>query len=207
MKGSVMKGKVDFLFKSVPDDIKGKLQFDLESLYSTTDEITADNIVKDIKCNIKVTHNLIVDATACIGGSAYALSKVFDKVIAIENNEKRFQMLKTNIELLQVSDKVLPIFGDCLEVYKSLEPADAIFIDPPWGGPQYIEHKKIRLKISDLDLNEVCELFAKTSKIKYIILKLPVNFDYTSLKSSLFKVSFKNKMLRKMHLLILEVLQ
>jgi len=84
---------------------------------------------------------------------------------------------------------------------------DLIFIDPPWGGPDYKSKDAVDLFISDVELSEVCEHIKDTAK--YIALKVPINFNETQFveKTMLFmKLIYKNTELRKMHLLLFQVL-
>ena len=208
--------KKDFLFRFVNPDIRKKIKLDEEALYSTTDQVTADKITRDI-LNYIPRSSTITDATACIGGSAYSFAQSFSNVIAIENNKERYDLLKQNINvLLNTKTENKSIFhnafsnlnnvecryGDALiECQKQFQ--DAIFIDPPWGGPEYKTLDKVQLYLSGLSLHEVCKRLYKYTD--YIILKVPVNFDEMQFiieTQSYLELQRKNSQLRKMNLLI-----
>jgi predicted RNA methylase len=195
------KDKRQFLFKKVPDQIRVKLLLDEEAMYSTTDQITAEKIAASISEYVSVTGE-IIDATACVGGSTLALASVFKKVVAIEKDQVKFGFLKHNMTLLGLSEKVTCVHGDCLEKcikYKS----DAIFIDPPWGGPQYKNAELMSLTLSGIPLSEVCRHLSPYTQ--YIILKVPTNFDEKRAiddTSDCMKLMCRNTNLRKMNLLI-----
>lgn len=193
--------KKDFLFRFIPSPVRKSLKTDDEALYSTTDQLTAEKICKDISrfvtCNAVVT-----DATACIGGSCYSLAKCFAKVNAIELDKNRFEFLRNNIEVLGVSKNVTCFHGDALNICPTLR-QDLIFLDPPWGGPEYKSMDNISLSMSERPLAEVCRRLSKCTS--YIAVKVPTNFDestfLTEVSSSL-ELVHKNINLRKMHLLI-----
>lgn len=195
--------KMEFLFKKVSLPIRLLLQYDEEALYSTTDQVTCEKMARIIDKYVTDKQTL-VDATACIGGSAFSLSAVFQKVIAIEKDPSRYNYLTQNLEVLGVSDKVTAVCADCVDYVTQLHPVDAIFIDPPWGGPQYKQQDKIDLYLSDTPLHTVCQQMAKHTK--YIVLKVPTNFDedtFLENTACCLKLIHKNDTLRKMNLLIL----
>ena len=144
----------------------------------------------------------VTDATACIGGSSLSLSKVFTNVNAVELDETRYTYLKHNMEALSLSN-VHCFHGDALHICPTLE-QDLIFLYPPWGGPEYKTQVKVSLKLSDLDLADVCIMLA--SHTQYIAIKVPVNFDENKFLQATHEhltLEHKNTQLRKMHLLIL----
>lgn len=192
--------KINFLFKLVPDEIRAKLLLDKEALYSTTDQITANKIAREIANYIPV-ESVITDATACIGGSCLALSQVFKYVHAIEFDETRFKYLQENVATLGLKN-VNCICGDALQECLKLE-QDAIFLDCPWGGPKYKESKTVMLYLSDMALYDIVRELR--NKAKLFILKIPINFDeetFIAKTKDIFKIVTKIR-LRKMNLLII----
>jgi tRNA/tmRNA/rRNA uracil-C5-methylase (TrmA/RlmC/RlmD family) len=222
--------KKDFLFRFVQSDIRKSLLLDDEALFSTTDQVTADKITRDI-LKFVPKGATITDATACIGGSTYSFAQNFSNVIAIEYDKTRYEYLQYNMSILplypssqqyspqqhnlqsniwtvlsdpkySISTHVECRNGDALiECTKQFQ--DAIFIDPPWGGPEYKTLPSVELYLSGLPLSEVCYKFQYYTK--YIILKVPVNFDETSFiknTQTFMDLVYKNGQLRKMHLLI-----
>ena len=191
--------KVKFLFKLIPSEIQDKLLLDEEALYSTTDQMTANRIAKEINNYIDSTA-IITDATACIGGSALAFSQIFKTVNAIEFNQERFKYLEHNIKLLNLQN-VKCIYGDSLQICKEIE-QDVIFLDCPWGGPSYKEAIKVMLYLSETPLYDIIHLLIKCAKI--FCIKVPTNFDeelFIEKTTDIIKVEKKIK-LRKMNLLI-----
>lgn len=193
--------KKKFLFKFISPEIRDKLLLDDEAFYSTTDQLTASKITKEIAAFLPATAT-ITDATACVGGSAFAFSQVFATVRAIEIDSVRYSYLIKNVELMGYTN-IQCILGDALEIC-TREWQDAIFIDCPWGGPQYKEMKKVNLYLSNTSLGEVVNRLAKYTN--YIVLKIPLNFDeelfFEETKDCL--VLKQKTKLRKMNLLILQ---
>lgn len=195
-----MQEKKDFLFRFVETPIREKLQLDTEASYSTTDQLTADKITKDLLKIIPKTYTL-TDGTACIGGNTYSFAQAFHKVIAIEKDPRRAQMLKTNMLLLGMKNVSVQC-GDSINLIPQSH-HDIIFLDPPWGGPDYKQYAKVQLYLSDRTLADVCNEFANVTK--YIALKVPVNFDETRFvedTSATLEQVHRNPTLRKMKLLV-----
>jgi len=193
--------KAEFLFQNLSTDMANALKMDEIAQFSTTDAKTADNIVKFILKFLPKTAS-IIDATACIGGSAFAFANTFQEVKAIELDPTRFQHLVDNKELLRM-DNLECICGDALTLIPQLAPCDLIFIDPPWGGPVYKNEPSVYLSLSDIPIHEVCDSLAPYTK--YIALKVPINFDSDKLLATIKNCVLyaKNTSLRKMHLIIL----
>jgi len=210
--------KKDFLFRFVQPEVRKLIQLDNEALFSTTDQVTADKITRDILRFVS-KEGTITDATACIGGSAYSFIQVYKNVIAIEYDKTRFEYLQHNMNILLNSTTDSTVIantkdntiacrqGDALiECIKQLQ--DAIFIDPPWGGPEYKMLSSVDLHLSGFPLHELCRRIYTTTH--YIILKVPVNFGEESFikNTKLFmQLIHKNAQLRKMHLLIFKVIK
>lgn len=195
-----MQEKKDFLFRFVEAPIRDKLQLDAEASYSTTDQLTADKITRDLLKIVPRTCT-VTDATACIGGNTYSFAQAFKNVISIEKHPKRAQMLKTNMTLLGMSNVVVQC-GDACDIVPTSH-HDVIFLDPPWGGPEYKQYTKVNLYLSGRPLSEICNDFANVTK--YLALKVPVNFDevqFVTNTQDTLELVHRNVQLRKMKLLI-----
>jgi predicted RNA methylase len=197
-----MEDKKDFLFRFINLDKRKKLKLDDEALYSVTDQYTADRISRDIQKRLPDIQT-ITDATACVGGNTFSFSKFFKQVHAIELDYTRYQYLLHNMDVLEVNN-VTCYHGDLMmESQKMVN--EIIFIDPPWGGPEYKIKDNIDLYLSDVELSEVCDHIKHSTK--YIALKVPVNFNEFGFieKTPFLRMIYRNPDLRKMHLLIFQV--
>jgi tRNA G37 N-methylase Trm5 len=177
---------------------------DEEALYSTTDQVTARKICDEL-CLFVPSHATVVDATACVGGLTYTLTNTFQKVIAIEIDETRYRYLKSNMELLNVSNQVECICGNVLDIAVGLN-ASLIIIDPPWGGPEYKTHPQVSLDIGGMNIAAACMLlYTNNPTVEVIAIKTPINFNEDVFRSTLLGCTIVHKAkLRKMCILILK---
>ena len=192
--------KRDFYFRHVPYETRSKLVLDYEASYSVTDQVTADKITRDV-CMYVQEDAIITDGTACVGGNTYSFAKIFRNVNAIEIDPSRYSYLKNNMSVLGL-EHVSCICGDVYDICQTMY-QDVLFLDPPWGGPDYKQNNNIQLYLSSRELSDVC--IDLSLYCKYIALKVPINFKPDifdkSVKDVLERVHY-NTYLRKMHLII-----
>lgn len=141
-----------------------------ESIYSITKHRDADKISRRIK---KLFNPMVVtDATANVGGNTISFSKHFKKVNAVECNNTTCKALKNNIESYGL--KNVTVYCDSYINLKLVQ--DVVFIDPPWGGPDYKKYKKLMLYLGDQPINKIIDNIDCN-----VALKCPRNFDFGSL--------------------------
>lgn len=206
INGTMSREKCDFLFRFVAPEIRENIKYDEESLYSVTDQITANKITRDLIKYVPKTSAAILDATACIGGNTISFAETFEHVYACEMNQGRAAFLCENLRLLGIANYSLYV-GDCMDFIKSTKRVfDLIFLDPPWGGRSYKTEKSIHLYLSGRNLTEVIPEIAPHAR--YIAIKTPVNFNcgyFIEETRPWLEVKAVNKNLRKMILIIAEV--
>jgi len=129
------------------------IQMDEESWYSVTPEKIAKHIAEVCKCG------LVVDAFCGVGGNAIQFAQTCDRVIAIDIDSKKIDMARNNARVYGVEAKIEFIIGDFFSIASSLI-ADAIFLSPPWGGPEYLQEAKY-----DLQKMDGFKVFTAASKI------------------------------------------
>ena len=123
---------------------------------------------------------IITDATANVGGNtiSFFLSG-FKKVNAIEIDEGAYKMLKNNLTVYSFPiDQVLNI--DYVSIYKDVE-QDVVFLDPPWGGPDYIKSPCLDLYLSDINIIDICFDLISQNKASLIVIKVPINYNLQGL--------------------------
>lgn len=154
-------------YKKEDNDIK--LKGDTEGMFSLSYKEDADilsNIIKDKFGDIK-----ILDSTSGIGGNAISFGLHFSNLIAIEINKERFKYLENNIKVFNIN---ATLYNDDMLNHLNND-YDLIFIDPPWGGPNYKLEKLISLSLGNIKLKDLTQKIKELNKI--IVYKLPFNYN------------------------------
>lgn len=185
---------IERLFPNVAENnLYHKLKIDHESIMYITIPQHADTITNIIigyvnKHGMKPSDIIITDATAGVGGDTISFAKKFKEVIAIENDKTRYNYLSNNICAYKLENVIL-FCEDLLKVVPLIDQHDIIFIDPPWGGKEYKKVDLLKLHIGSEEIEDCCNNFFDKIKIKcipkFIVLKLPSNYDVEYLKSKL----------------------
>ena len=160
------------------------LKSDIEGLYSLSYKEDADMISQIIKN--KYSDIKILDGTAGIGGNSISFGQYFLDVTSIELNKERFNYLSENIKNFNLRNKL--INGNFIDYLNSNY--DLLFIDPPWGGPNYKFESSITLTFGDKSLINIVNCVIKNKKI--IVMKLPFNYNLIEF-SNLNYISYKIK--------------
>lgn len=195
--------KRDFLFKFLPKTIRNQIKLDDEALYSVTDQQTADKITSEL-LKFVPANAVVTDGTACVGGNTFSFSRSFRFVNAVELEPIKYKYLKHNMNLLGV-DNIACYKGDILEYVSMLEQS-LLFLDPPWGGPDYKTKHNVELSLSGVPLEEVCQRLIPYTT--YIAIKTPTNFNIERFveKTHLYMtLIYTNLKLRKLCLYLFEV--
>jgi 16S rRNA G966 N2-methylase RsmD len=153
----------------------------------------------------KPTDTTIVDATACTGGDTITFCEYFSRGIPIELSQEKFNMLIHNLAIYGFNN-AYPINNDCIEIMKDIETdIHVIFLDVPWGGNSYKYQEKLELMLGDMPLDKVVKLFFEIrNELKLIVLKLPNNYDFVSLKEKLCMYTIEIYSFKKMKMVFLE---
>ena len=150
--------------------------YDPEGLYS----ITVKSIATD-QAN-RLLGETVVDLFCGCGGNAIAFARSGKNVIAVDNNIDRLNMARENAKLAGVADKIQFIRAEAVEYLNqkaaTIKP-DAIFLDPPWGGPGYVENEQFPLDGFNPSGKVLLDLALEHAK--YVAIKLPDNFKFDEL--------------------------
>jgi precorrin-6B methylase 2 len=93
-----------------------------------------------------------------------------DNVLALQNNVRAFGA--TNVDIHE---------GDATKVLKWK--TDVLYVDPPWGGPEYHKVPKLDIYFGGQRLDKWIELVLKhPNRPAYVILKLPRNYNFMNLR-------------------------
>ncbi|GMT28642.1 hypothetical protein PFISCL1PPCAC_19939, partial [Pristionchus fissidentatus] len=123
---------------------------DREGWYSVTPERIAEHIADRI---IRSDGMVILDAFAGIGGNSIQFALRGARVIAIDMDPVRLKCARENARVYGVEDKIEFILGDFFSVaasWKDLHCSstliDAVFLSPPWGGPNYLSSEAFDIR-------------------------------------------------------------
>jgi len=107
-------------------------------------EVTPEKIAAKIAEHILQVESItcVIDAFCGVGGNAiqFAQSPKCKKVVAVDMNPAAIACAKHNAVIYGVSDKIEFLQGDFFDLIDGRLKdvgANAIFLSPPWGGPEY----------------------------------------------------------------------
>ena len=148
------------------------IQVDEEALFSITPEKNAIDHAKKIKDKV------VLDAFGCVGGNAIAFAQFCKKVYMIELDKNRLEMAKNNARVYGVENKIEFILGDFFVEAPNVK-ADVVYLDPPWGGPEYKSLEKFKLENFSPNGHQILDLAFKY--FPEVVLRIPRNFDLDEL--------------------------
>ncbi|KAG6965985.1 hypothetical protein JG688_00006973 [Phytophthora aleatoria] len=181
-------------------------QFILDLFVPPKDDTTSESGIEDQDDGTTTTEErkkyplVVTDGTACVGGNVLSFCDFFTHVNAIENDSTRVRMLRHNLQVLQKTNAKC-IHANYLDVMLELE-QDVVFLDPPWGGPEYKDLDKVDLFLGGSPLHDICTRLQASAKC--IVLKVPSNFDDTKFSQHVPGKVVIRRDLKKMHLVLLD---
>ena len=147
-------------------------------VYSRTTESVAKSqirIIKEMLGNPEET--VITEANGGIGGLSIYLVHHFKFVKIVEINKTHKKVIENNLrEYGSFNFKVYD--RDYLDIMMKLK-QDVIIFDPPWGGRNYKDFKKIPLELNNVDIACIIRKLYDAKKFKLVIFLIPYNFDVT----------------------------
>jgi predicted RNA methylase len=157
-----------------------KLTLTEEGSYSVTRRRDADRILTAMK---QILHTLdnksITDATGCVGGDTIHFGLNFKQVESIELKKENYLALKNNVSIYGLTNVNFHL-GDATELFNWK--TDVLYVDPPWGGPDYKEKKDLDLYMSSKRIDKwLEEILLRKNRPNYIFLKLPSNYNFKRL--------------------------
>lgn len=172
-------GKRDYFFRKWDRAVRRQLQMDEVASFSVTACDIADRMARELRqLQPDPRHRWrVIDGTACVGGNTIAFSNVFKHVYAVEIDEARCEMLRNNVSVLGCKN-VTCMCADFVQALPDLPDCELLFLDPEWGGPEYVNLERISLQVGGQPLANLCEVaFATKPSLQMVALKVPVNFD------------------------------
>ena len=175
------RGRMEVLFPKKAGVDYSKLKMTPEGEYSITKRKDGEMLLAHMKSMIKgIKTKSITDLTGNVGGDTILFGIHFKDVKSIEMNPENFEALKNNVEVFGLKN-VDVMQGDSTKVY--VWKTDVLYLDPPWGGPEYKTKTELDLYLGDervdLFLNRILK---QDTKPDYIFMKLPANYYFDRLK-------------------------
>ena len=159
-----------------------KLQISEVGKYSTSQVSGASQLVHYIKRYCKIfdidtcTNLTITDGTGNNGSDTIYLALHFKHVNSIEKSPKEFEVLTNNVNTYKL--KNVSLFNNSsLEIIPTLQ-QDIVYIDAPWGGVNYKQHKQVRLYMDNQEISQIYKNNKQYAKL--FIFKVPRNYDFNN---------------------------
>lgn len=147
-----------------------QIQFDNESLHSTKPERSCEEIARLFSAKI------ILDAFCGIGGVSIALARAGIRVIAGDIDANKVRMAIHNSGIYGCRDRICFHVSDAKDLIKSyVGEVDGLYIDPPWGGADYLNLTQFTFANFLFDGHEIKGQIKDKLDLE-IALALPKNF-------------------------------
>lgn len=171
-------------------------------IYSATPWKEGNQVCNYIKEHFFTYHNVtnvrnitITDGTAHVGGNAINFGVNGFKLNAVEINPLTYDILKHNLKQYKIPVKTVYL-NDYVKVYDKLQ-QDVVYLDLPWGGPNYKSVKCLDLYLGKTNLITLCCNLMTNKLCKLLVLKVPINYNLNGLINSLPNLHFHtHKVLR-----------
>ncbi len=175
MSNNIFTPDINLAKKIFPDDDidYSKLLMTDEGKYSVSGKIAAELLVKIIHKYIKSYDVTVTDGTGNNGSDTLMLAKYYKSVNSIEYDKTNYKALKNNVETYKLKN-VNVINGDTNIELNNLS-QDVIYIDAPWGGPDYKKHTQLKLYLGSSELADIFNKYKSNAKL--FVFKVPYNYD------------------------------
>jgi tRNA G37 N-methylase Trm5 len=182
-----------------------KILFTDESIYSSSRLKGSKRLIDVINKYYDNFDITITDGTANIGTDSINLATLYKKINAVELSPINYKALKNNISVFGLEKKILSYNQDINIQINDLE-QNIIYIDAPWGGPEYKHSDKIKLYLGNV---EIVDFYLKNrNKAETFIFKVPYNYNFSNLynkiKDKINKHSYKKGSVIKYYLLVIK---
>ena len=152
--------------------------------YSVSKPTDAAEINRIIMEYFKTPDNIVItDATANNGGNTIRFALDFRQVNSVEIDQVQYAILQNNVQVYKLANVRL-FNNDYLEVMRILR-QDVVFIDAPWGGPDYKRKPKVDLYLGRINITRVVWELLQEKLCKLCVLKVPMNYNFSGLFSKL----------------------
>ena len=159
-----------------------KMQMTEEAVYSVTRRKEGDDLEKYMRSKIPdIEKKSVVDTTANVGSDTLRFSQMFKSVDSFEINPENAAALKNNVAVFGAKNVNVFVADSTKEFDWE---TDVLYADPPWGGPDYYKKKNLDLMMGSVRMDSwLKERIESDEPPKYIILKVPQNYNFERIKS------------------------
>jgi len=181
-----------------------KLLLTPEGEYSITKRADGKRLLQRMTSVVgSLSNKHITDLTGNVGGDTILFGLHFKNVDSIEYKQDNFDALENNVSVFKLKNVKLH-FGDSTKLYNWY--TDVLYIDPPWGGPDYKDYEDLDLYLGGKRVDLFVKYVLKQPwRPSYIFLKLPRNYNFERLNSLDRVIKQHNFTIRGFNLLALEV--
>lgn len=122
----------------------------------------------------------ITDLTGNVGGDTILFGLNFGRTDSIEIDKDNYEALKHNVEIFKLKNVKLH-HGDSTKIFNWK--TDVLYIDPPWGGPEYKEKDSMDLFLGKERVDKwLSDILSEDWRPKFVFMKLPSNYNFDRLK-------------------------
>lgn len=154
----------------------------------------------------------IIDGTANVGVDSMFLTTLYNSpnvsIISIEINKDTYYFLEKNVmNISKIVTSKQPFTGKIIaknmDIVKyiselsSTEDISILYLDPPWGGHQYIDNPAIELSLGKMSFSELVAL-AIYKKIKNIVCKVPKTIQSPKFIDDVYQHLLKKEDIQKL---------
>jgi tRNA/tmRNA/rRNA uracil-C5-methylase (TrmA/RlmC/RlmD family) len=143
-----------------------------EAEYSITRREDGEVLLRHMKSVLgSLKDKTITDATGNVGGDTILFGLHFKHVDSVEIDDDNIAALRHNVDAYGLTNVTLHK-GDSTQIIDWV--SDVLYVDAPWGGPDYKQKKDLDLYLGDVRVDE----FVGQAQNPHIFLKLPRNYNF-----------------------------
>lgn len=154
-----------------------KLKMTPEGEYSITKRKDGEVLLKHMKTVVKgMKQKTIADLTGNVGGDTILFALNFKQVKSFEMNHENYEALANNVNVFGLKNVELKE-GDSTKLYDGN--TDVVYIDAPWGGPDYKEKKELDLFLGTERVDLYIQKLMKSEQHPMLVfMKVPSNYNF-----------------------------
>jgi hypothetical protein len=178
------------IFHGISDDAASRLIFNDEALFSVTPTDQAEFTYEIVLRYLKSSEiSSLTDAGGGFGGNILTFARHIPHVNYVDI--KSTPIFERNFEILtgenprQKNNYNIDVYtADYAKIYDSLD-QDVVFMDPPWGGPEYRsvtrpghgnKPRRLHLYYGGVNVIDIARDLLSKNKAKLILIKAPFNY-------------------------------